>query len=142
MEISSSNDFSEPECIFPSQVSVTNATYPLARQLLLTVNYKNLLDGDINDFLTSALANAQEQAQRTALVPIPDDTLLAQQTWLNGSSEPEVVFYDVTPLAAPATTGATTPARAAARTARASSTRLSGPAGPATSALSRGFIGP
>ena len=95
MEISSSNDFSEPECIFPSQVSVTNATYPLARQLLLTVNYRNLLDGDINDFLTSALSNAQEQAQRTALVPIPDQTLLAQQTWLNGSSEPDVVFYDV-----------------------------------------------
>jgi ABC-type phosphate transport system substrate-binding protein len=95
VEISSSNDFSEPECIFPSQVSVTNATYPLARQLLLTVSYKNLLDGDINDFLTSALSNAQEQAQRTALVPIPDDTLLAQQTWLNGSSEPDVVFYDV-----------------------------------------------
>jgi ABC-type phosphate transport system substrate-binding protein len=97
MEISSSNDFSNPECIFPSQVSVTNATYPLARQLLLTVNYRNMLDGDINDFLTSALANAQEQAQREALVPIPDDTLLAQQTWLNGSSEPDVVFYDVAP---------------------------------------------
>ena len=97
MEVSSSNDFSEPECIFPSQVSVTNATYPLARQLLLTVNYRNLLDGDINAFLTSALAKAQEQAQRTALVPIPDQTLLAQQTWLNGSSEPDVVFYNVSP---------------------------------------------
>ncbi len=95
MEISSSNDFGNPECIFPSQVSVTNATYPLARQLLLTVNYKNMLDADINGFLTSALANAQEQAQQTALVPIPDDTLLAQQTWLNGSSEPDVVFYSV-----------------------------------------------
>ena len=97
MEISSSNDFANPECIFPSQVSVTNATYPLARQLLLTVNYRNMLDGDINDFLTSALSNTQEQAQQTSLVPIPDDTLLAQQTWLNGSSEPDVVFYDVAP---------------------------------------------
>jgi ABC-type phosphate transport system substrate-binding protein len=98
MEISSSNDFSQPECIFPSQTTVTDATYPLARQLLLTVNYKNMLDGDINDFLTTALADAQQEAQDAALVPIPDDTLLAQQTWLNGSSEPEVVFYDVAPL--------------------------------------------
>jgi ABC-type phosphate transport system substrate-binding protein len=98
MEISSSNDFSQPECIFPSQTTVTDATYPLARQLLLTVNYKNMLDGDINDFLTTALADAQQEAQDAALVPIPDDTLLAQQTWLNGSSEPEVVFYDVAPI--------------------------------------------
>lgn len=97
MEISSSDEFGNPECIFPSQTSVTNATYPLARQLLLTVNYRNMLDGDINDFLTSALANAQQEAERAALVPIPDDTLLAQQTWLNGSSEPDVVFYDVAP---------------------------------------------
>jgi hypothetical protein len=104
MEISTSDDFGNPECIFPSQASVTNATYPLARQLLLTVNYKNLLDGDINDFLTSALANAQEEAQKAALVPIPDDTLLAQQTWLNGSSEPDVVFYDL-PAAPAATDG-------------------------------------
>jgi ABC-type phosphate transport system substrate-binding protein len=104
MEISSSNDFSEPECIFPSQASVTNATYPLARQLLLTVNYRNMLDGDINAFLTSVLANAQRAAQAQALVPIPDDTLLAQQTWLNGSSEPDVVFYN-TPAAGGATQG-------------------------------------
>jgi vacuolar-type H+-ATPase subunit H len=97
MEVSSSDDFARPECIFPSQTSVTNATYPLARQLLLTVNYKNMLDGDINDFLISALANAQEEAEAAALVPIPDETLLAQQTWLNGSSEPDVVFYDVAP---------------------------------------------
>lgn len=97
MEVSSSDDFTNPQCIFPSQVTVTDATYPLARQLLLTVSYKNMLDGDINDFLTSVMANAQEEAQKTALVPIPDDTLLAQQTWLNGSSEPEVVFYDTAP---------------------------------------------
>jgi len=102
MEISSSNDFTEPECIFPSQTTVTDATYPLARQLLLTVSYRNLLDSDINGFLSSALSNAQEQAQQKALVPIPDDTLLAQQTWINGSSEPDVVFYNV----APAGTGA------------------------------------
>jgi ABC-type phosphate transport system substrate-binding protein len=98
MEVSSSNDFGAPECVFPSQTTVTDATYPLARQLLLTASYKNLFDADINDFLSAALSDAQREAQQEALVPIPDDTLLAQQTWLNGTSEPDVVFYDVSPF--------------------------------------------
>lgn len=100
MEISSSNDFRKPECIFPSQATVTNATYPLSRQLLLTVNYKNMKDSDINDFLTASLARSQNLAEDAALVPLPDETRDTEQSWLNGSSEPDVIFYDVT--AAPA----------------------------------------
>ncbi len=94
MEISSSNDFRKPECIFPSQATVTNATYPLSRQLLLTVNYKNMKDSDINDFLTSSLSRAQEVAEDAALVPLPDETRDTEQSWLNGTSEPDVIFYD------------------------------------------------
>jgi len=102
MEISTSNDFRKPECIFPSQATVTNATYPLSRQLLLTVNYKNMKDSDINDFLTESLARSQALAETAALVPLPDETRDTEQSWLNGTSEPDVIFYNT-----PASAGST-----------------------------------
>jgi len=94
MEVSSSNDFRKPECIFPSQATVTNATYPLSRQLLLTVNYKNMKDSDINDFLSVGLSNSQRLAERAALVPLPDEVRDTEQGWLDGTSEPDVIFYN------------------------------------------------
>ncbi|MBK5233282.1 MAG: substrate-binding domain-containing protein [Thermoleophilia bacterium] len=100
MEVSSSNDFRKPECIFPSQATVTNATYPLSRQLLLTVNLKNMNDSDINDFLTSALANSQKQAEEAALVPLPDEVQVTEQDWLDGTSQPDIIFYDIASMPA------------------------------------------
>ncbi len=93
MEISASNNFNEPECIFPSQATVTNATYPLSRQLLLTVNYRNMKDSDINDFLTDSLGRSQQLAEDAALVPLPDEVRDTEKSWLDGSSEPDVIFY-------------------------------------------------
>jgi ABC-type phosphate transport system substrate-binding protein len=93
MEVSASDDFAEPECIFPSQSTITNATYPLSRQLLLTVNYRNIKDSDINDFLTTAVGEAQKLAEEAALVPLPDEVRDTEQTWLDGSSEPDIIFY-------------------------------------------------
>ena len=94
MEISASNDFANPECIFPSQATVTNATYPLARQLLLTINYKNMTDTDLNDFLVQSLSRSQQLAENAALVPLPDDTQATELAWLNGSTEPDIIFYE------------------------------------------------
>lgn len=94
MEISASNDFAKPECIFPSQATVTNATYPLARQLLLTVNYRNMRDADINEFLVQSLTRSQLIAENASLVPLPDETRDTELAWLNGSSEPDIIFYE------------------------------------------------
>jgi ABC-type phosphate transport system substrate-binding protein len=94
MEVSASNDFAHPECIFPSQATVTNATYPLARQLLLTINYKNMKDQDINDFLVQSLSKSQQLAENAALVPLPDETQDTELAWLNGNSEPDIIFYE------------------------------------------------
>lgn len=93
MEVSASNDFAKPECIFPSQATVTNATYPLARQLLLTVNYRNMRDPDINEFLVQSLTRSQQAAENASLVPLPDETRDTELAWLNGSSEPDIIFY-------------------------------------------------
>lgn len=94
MEISATSDFANPECIFPSQATVTNASYPLARQLLLTVNYRNMRDPDINEFLTQSLSRSQQLAEQNALVPLPDETQATEQAWLDGSSEPDIIFYE------------------------------------------------
>jgi ABC-type phosphate transport system substrate-binding protein len=94
MEISASNDFAKPECIFPSQATVTNATYPLARQLLLTINYKNMKDPDLNEFLVQSLSRSQQEAEQAALVPLPDETQDTELAWLNGSTEPDIIFYE------------------------------------------------
>ncbi|MDQ2622360.1 MAG: substrate-binding domain-containing protein [Actinomycetota bacterium] len=96
MEISASNNFNKPECVFPSQATVTNATYPLSRQLLLTVNYRNMKDSDINDFLTNSLSRSQALAEEAALVPLPDEVRDTEQSWLDGTSEPDVIFYGTT----------------------------------------------
>ncbi len=98
MEVSASNDFRKPECIFPSQNTVTNATYPLSRQLLITVNLKNMNDSDINDFLTDALRNSQKQAEEAALVPLPDEVRDTEQAWLDGTEQPDIIFYDVSTI--------------------------------------------
>ena len=82
MEISATNDFAKPECIFPSQATVTNATYPLARQLLLTVNYRNMRDSDINEFLVQSLTRSQQIAEKRSLVPLPDETRDTELAWL------------------------------------------------------------
>ena len=93
MEVSASDNADKPECVFPSQATVTDASYPLARQLLLTINYKNMKDSDINDFLSYGLSRSQAFAEKSALVPIPDSTRNEEQGWLDGTSEPDVVFY-------------------------------------------------
>lgn len=93
VEVSASSDFAKPECIFPSQATVTNATYPLARQLLLTVNYRNMRDPDINQFLVNSLNRSQDLAESASLVPLPDETRDTELAWLNGTSEPDIIFY-------------------------------------------------
>ena len=86
---------------------MTNATYPLSRQLLLTVNYKNMKDSDINDFLTESLARSQDLAEQAALVPLPDETRDTEQGWLDGTSEPDVIFYDTSTSTGNSNTGTT-----------------------------------
>lgn len=105
MEVSATNDFANPECIFPSQATVTNATYPLARQLLLTINYRNMKDTDINEFLVQSMTRSQDLAEAAALVPLPDETRETELAWLNGSSEPDIIFYESGDVPEAGTTG-------------------------------------
>ena len=62
MEIEATNSENKPECIFPSQSTVTDATYPLAHQLLLTVNLKTMKEAEVSQFLDFVLSESQEAA--------------------------------------------------------------------------------
>lgn len=93
MEIQITNSEGQPECIFPSQSTVTDATYPLARQLLLTVDLSTMKEAEINEFLSFAVAESQEAAIETALVPLPDEVMNTELAWLSGEVAPDVVYY-------------------------------------------------
>jgi ABC-type phosphate transport system substrate-binding protein len=93
MEIEATNSESRPECIFPSQATVTAATYPLAHQLLLTVNLKTMKEAEVNQFLAFALDHSQQTAVEETLVPLPDEVKDTELAWLRGDVAPDVVYY-------------------------------------------------
>ena len=93
MEIEATNSENKPECIFPSQSTVTDATYPLAHQLLLTVNLKTMKEAEVNQFLAFALAHRRSAAVDETLVPLPDEVKDTELAWLRGEVAPDVVYY-------------------------------------------------
>jgi ABC-type phosphate transport system substrate-binding protein len=93
MEIEATTSEGTPECIFPSQSTVTDATYPLARQLLLTVDLGAMKETEINEFLAFAVAESQPAAEEAALVPLPDEVKNTELAWLKGEIAPDVVYY-------------------------------------------------
>ncbi|HEY6731043.1 MAG TPA: substrate-binding domain-containing protein [Solirubrobacterales bacterium] len=93
MEVQAIDAEGNPECIFPSQSTVTDATYPLARQLLLTVDLNTMKEAEINEFLSFAVAGSRQLAIEKALVPLPDEVRNTELAWLNGEIAPDVVYY-------------------------------------------------
>ncbi|MCW2792560.1 MAG: phosphate transporter substrate-binding protein PhoT family [Nocardioides sp.] len=81
-------------CIFPSQRTITSGEYPLARQLLITTTTRSLARREVSDLLKHYLARAQDAAVAARLVPLPDDTVLLQRSWLTGDSAPQLVSPD------------------------------------------------
>src|ERR1044072_8736189 len=98
MEIEASSE-AGPECIFPSQSTVTDASYPLARQLLLTVDFEAMREAEINEFLSFAVAESRDIAIENALVPLPDEVRTAELDWLSGESAPDVIYYPPSEIA-------------------------------------------
>jgi ABC-type phosphate transport system substrate-binding protein len=93
MEIEATNSEAHPECIFPSQTTATDGSYPLSHQLLLTVNLTTMKEPEVNQFLASALEEAQEAATAQTLVPLTDEVKNTELAWLHGEIPPDVVYY-------------------------------------------------
>ncbi|HEY5332891.1 MAG TPA: substrate-binding domain-containing protein [Solirubrobacterales bacterium] len=99
MEVESTNSESKPECIFPSQATVTEATYPLAHQLLLTVNLKTMKEAEVSQFLDFVLSESQEAATAETMVPLPEEIKDTELAWLDGEVAPDVIFYPASRIA-------------------------------------------
>jgi hypothetical protein len=93
MEIEATDSEARPECIFPSQTTATDGSYPLSHQLLLTVNLATMKEPEANQFLAFALEEAQGAATAQTLVPLTDEVKNTELAWLHGEVPPDVVYY-------------------------------------------------
>jgi ABC-type phosphate transport system substrate-binding protein len=93
MEIEATNSEARPECVFPSQTTATNGSYPLSHQLLLTVNLATMKEPEVNQFLAFALEGAQAAATAQTLVPLTDEVKNTELAWLRGDVPSDVVYY-------------------------------------------------
>lgn len=73
-----------PWCVFPSQQTITNGAYPLARRLVLYVSGLNLQREEVRTFLRSYVDRAQQLASAQRLVPIPDDVVDRNRAIIDG----------------------------------------------------------
>jgi ABC-type phosphate transport system substrate-binding protein len=97
-----------PWCVFPSQQTITNGSYPLARRLLLYVSNLNLRRKEVQAFLTSYLDRAQQLASANRLVPVPDDVIERNRQIISGDQTPGAAQEPASP-GPPTTTTQTTP---------------------------------
>lgn len=75
-----------PNCIFPSQLTITTGEYPLSRRILLYTSTRGLQRPEVRAFLAYALRNAQSLALRSRLVPITNRLRADQYRFVTGTS--------------------------------------------------------
>ncbi len=75
-----------PNCIFPSQLTITTGEYPLSRRILLYTSTRGLQRAEVRAFLAYALSNAQRLATTSRLVPITDRLRAAQYRFVTGTA--------------------------------------------------------
>lgn len=59
-----------PNCVFPSALTITNGSYPLARHVFLYTTDQALDRSDVQDFLEYYVEHAQQLARTYDLIPI------------------------------------------------------------------------
>jgi hypothetical protein len=72
---------------------VTDATFPLARQLLITVTAAGLRRPEVRAFLQAYLSQAQNLATGARLVALPDSTIAQEKGWVSNPSSAPVIVY-------------------------------------------------
>jgi ABC-type phosphate transport system substrate-binding protein len=78
-------------CIFPSTSTAADGSFPLARQLLLTVGLADLRRPEVSSFMKLYLSRARQLAGEAGLVALPGSVLSTELGWLDGAQEPPVV---------------------------------------------------
>jgi ABC-type phosphate transport system substrate-binding protein len=104
------------DCVFPSRTTITNASYPLARRLVLYTTTRSLRRPEVQTFLRYFLLQAQAAATANALVPITDQQRDAGITAVTGRAPTKAPApagrATSTTAAQPTTTTSTAPAAA------------------------------
>jgi ABC-type phosphate transport system substrate-binding protein len=85
LEISAA-DGAGRSCVFPSQQTITDGSYPLARQLLITTTTAAMKRSEVQTFLLSYLRRARDLATTHRLVPLPEATLAQEEAWIAGTT--------------------------------------------------------
>lgn len=84
----------ERNCIFPSQRTIVNGEYPLARQLLITTTTRSLMRREVNEFLKFYVNNSSDLAEEARLVTLPQNIIEQQNNWLDGDTPVILVSPD------------------------------------------------
>jgi ABC-type phosphate transport system substrate-binding protein len=77
-----------PNCVFPSQVTITSGAYPLSRRIYLYSYGQALARDEVVNFLVSALNRAQSVATSNRLVPITDAQLADELATARNKGKP------------------------------------------------------
>ncbi|MDX6720099.1 MAG: phosphate transport system substrate-binding protein [Solirubrobacteraceae bacterium] len=75
-----------PNCVFPSQLTLTTGEYPLSRRILLYTSTRGLQRAEVRAFLAYTLRNAQQLATRSRLVPITNRLRADQYRFVTDSA--------------------------------------------------------
>ncbi len=78
----------ELNCIFPSQRTIVDGEYPLARQLLLTTTVRSLERREVKAFVDFFLDRSATLAVKAGLVALPADNIGIQRAWLTADAPP------------------------------------------------------
>lgn len=78
------NPDTSPWCVFPSQITISNGSYPLSRPFQLYVTSLALRRAEVRTFLRAYVNNAQALATANRLVPVPDDTVARNRDIIEG----------------------------------------------------------
>jgi len=73
-----------PNCVFPSQLTITTGEYPLSRRILLYTSTRGLQRPEVRALLAYALRNAQQLATDSRLVPITNRLRADQYKFVTG----------------------------------------------------------
>lgn len=106
LEIDSGGQRPLLNCVFPSAQTVADGSFPLARQLLLTVGLGDVRRPEVASFMKLYLADARRLAASAGLVPLPGATLATELGWLDGVQQPPVLGYSAGAPSHPTSPGA------------------------------------
>ncbi len=81
------NPETTPWCVFPSQLTITNGSYPLARPTYVYTTDRALKRPEVKAFLEAYVNESQDIAQREHLVAVGDDLLQANIDTIDGTSQ-------------------------------------------------------